>query len=76
MPDSSPDLDTITKVAVMTRDLEALTLAVDKLTLRVEELNGYLNQAKGARWLFLVLVAAVGMIGGWVGKMFTITPIR
>jgi hypothetical protein len=76
MPDSLVDRETITKVAEMNRDLENLTKAVDKLTLRVEELNGYLNQAKGARWLFLVLVAAVGMIGGWVGKMFTITPIR
>lgn len=75
MPDSL-DMDTIKKVSRLEGDIENLTGAVNKLTLRVEELNGYLNQAKGARWLFLVLVAAVGMVGGWMGKMFTITPIR
>jgi nitrate/nitrite-specific signal transduction histidine kinase len=70
------DMEMVAKVSRLEGDFKNLTEAMEKLTGKVDKLNNTLEQAKGARWVLVGIVALAISAGTFLGKWFTITPIR
>ena len=61
--------DTRDKVIRLETQLQNVETVVKELVQAVDQLNALLNQAKGAKWLFLGTAAAVGFITSKLGAI-------
>ncbi len=66
---STPAQDTRDKVIRLETEMAAMRNDVSKMAAKVDELHELLTQARGARWMLMILIA----LGGFVAAK--ITPI-
>ena len=66
---STPAQDTRDKVIRLETEMAAMRNDVSKMAAKVDELHELLTQARGARWMLMILIA----LGGFVAAK--VTPI-
>lgn len=65
----TPEQDTRDKVIRLEEQVAHLTAAVDKMAAQVADLHGLIQQAKGARWAFIVVWVVAGSAATYGAKL-------
>ena len=68
---STPAQDTRDKVIRLETEMAAMRNDVSKMAAKVDELHELLTQARGARWMLMILIALGGFVAAKIAPIIT-----
>ncbi len=66
------ETDTRDRVIRLEAQMEHMTATIDRMAGQLTEMHDLLQQARGARWLLVVVAMAIGAAGGFLAKLGTL----
>jgi hypothetical protein len=67
----TPEVDTRDRVIRLEAEVDALNKIVENMSKKVDEMHTLLTQARGARWLFMILWVGAGAL---IAKLAWLIP--
>jgi hypothetical protein len=67
--------DTRDRVIRLEAQVEHLTLTVDDMKEKLDDLHGVFMQAKGARWLLIAMAGIGGALAGFMAKWLPLAGV-